>query len=104
MDTPEMTIFAEAQDRVTAGTVWLDQARPGWEQTQSAPLDLTTFKHCGLGQVFGGYFTAMHQYGFDTAWAIIHGFQRGDEDVDYHHLRLAWGRTHLRARASVSNL
>lgn len=45
-----------AQDRrhVATAALWLDEVRPGWAQRiDEGVLDMTSFDHCILGQLFG---------------------------------------------------
>ncbi len=60
-------------NRVNRGVKFLNQKRPGWhKEVKLTELDLYHPLHCLMGQLYGNFFNAMHQFGMaNESWGGV---------------------------------
>lgn len=83
-------------ERVDAGETLLDEnyGTDGWRhKIDLNTLDLSDVYQCVLGQLFDSYTSGLYTFGhgFDTEWAVEHGFSAtGEYNYGYDELTAEW--------------
>ncbi len=82
---------------VNFGAQLLDSKQPGWaERINLESLDLTHYKYCILGQLYGTYGEGISELGWDIPFShgfavkLIHDYTFRGHPTDYVYLHNLW--------------
>lgn len=57
------------------GATWMDESISNWATfIDLSNLEMSNCDYCIIGQAIGEYDAVVEEYGYNTAWAVEHGF------------------------------